>query len=200
VDINPTINAFSGLQNPELMIQNMQAVIASNLVWIDKVFGLAEVIKIEDTTFPACYMLGNNDPLNVFPNDNWSSHSFFLRGRDSVTYIKGEQLSPVMHGRRVMALSIIVCADLRRISIPGIDFVVSASNARKELIDCIESKMIGIGQGGFVIDEVVENPEDVFDGFTLSSVPINLYTFPSKCWRVNGTLTWWNACKTVSWA
>lgn len=199
MDINPTISNFTGLQNPEQMIQEMQGKIVTNLTWIEKVFGLAEVIKLEDTTFPAVYLPGNNDPLNVFPNDNWTSHAFFLRGKNAVTYVKNETTSPVMHGRNEAELSIIFVVDLKRISNSGTDFHVASSNARKEILNCIQTKFIGIGTGGFVVDEIIEDPELVFEEFTIASVPVNLYTFPVKCFRFKGTLTWWDMCKTVSW-
>lgn len=172
---------MNGYINPEIFIPlnavgidrelgKIQTGLAS-LGFIEKIFGRSYLQKdrimdsksFEKTIFaPYCY-LKNNEPINVMPNDNLNSQSFFFVHDPEGLQDEGVLVNTIFSNSLV---SLIVWGSLTQMGIESSEVVKIA--ILRELKKHPE----------VVLNQVFQNFDRVFDRFTLTDQMINYNKLP----------------------
>ena len=189
----PNIPIFANLLGTEKRVQELQQRIAE-LDWLEYSFGLCKRVTLEqndDTDqAPVVYVGANEDSLDVrpWPNDTWKSYAFWdLMEASEFDYFdntNAHRRYPKV--RQPVALIVVLNNKL----ISDIDYNVTHSICRNELINKLNNSRIP-GGGIYEITNIIENlPLEVFDGFDVGD---NLME-PRSMLRVEGLLTYTTDC------
>jgi len=167
----------------DAIITNLQVELGAKLSWLEKSFGKAETVVKEENgnefAFPAILISKTQDMLPLIPNDNFTAYSFFLTSSDEEV-IEYQNHIPNFYARTISAIFWI--SNLRKVD------DTKLYNFREELI--LEAKKVirsaNIGDGNFVtLTTMVDDPQDIYEGFTVESIKKQLLTYPATGFRIN---------------
>lgn len=154
------------VKNPVLLdkvVVGVQDSLAAELPWLDHVFGQAErlvkdVEGIRKYT-PNIY-LGNNEYLQVLPDESLGSHCFFIHDDPvEVDWARGER------SRFTGTLNLIVWVDMR-----GFDDDDRNREKVKGQVLKVLNGGLRLRHGHLICTSVYDRAENVYQGFTLDEV------------------------------
>jgi len=189
----PNIPIFLNLLGTEKRVQELQQKIAE-LDWLEYSFGLCKRVTIErdddEEQAPVVYVGTREDSLDVrpWPYDSWKSYAFWdLMEASEFLYfdnVNAHRRYPKIQ----QPVALIVVLNNKLIS--NVDYNVTHSICRNELINKLNNSRIS-GGGIFEITGITENlPAEVFDGYDVGD---NLME-PRSMLRVEGVLTYTQDC------
>ena len=191
--VTPVVPTFLGLKNIEAKVQEMQAIIAANLPWLNYSFGLADrfVEQGEDGAriYPAAFMT-NGDPYDCMPNDR---HAFsFWRIADPTTLEHFDENAYERWPYMLTEIDFILFANIQRID-NNLSMYITRSKLRQDIINTLSNKMKGSYK--LVPLTVFENDiTEVYSGYSTEQIDNIMKQLPYWAIRVNCQLRYISDC------
>lgn len=186
-------------ENPfgiDIVVKGLQSAYSDELEWLEKSFARAvvrseqrgEVAESGELTtnyiYPAIFVQKGYDFLNMLELDNWDAYSFFI-ARDPEDVLEFEEGIRNTYER---TLSSIFWFNLERVK-PSrqTDYL---EELKREIIEVITNAQFpDTDDGGSVlgveIDEIFDEPENIFEGFSVELEKSQLLYFPYRGLRID---------------
>lgn len=191
----------------DIISTRLQIEYEDNLDWLEKSFGRAVIRSeqrgevqdsgeglTEDYIYPAMFVNEKYDFLNMLELDNWDAYSFFL-ARDPESVIEYEEGIRNTYERR---LSNIFWFNLERVKENRFDDYLE--ELKREILSVIANAQFPDTEtGGSVLGvevlEVYDEPENIFEGFSLDLEKTQLLYFPYRGLRIDMTCQYVDECQ-----
>lgn len=168
----------------DIPIEAIQDRMASMLPWLDTIFGKCERVTAKDKdgrniTFPAWYN-EKKDYIKVMPDDRTLKNMAFFTLDDPARLLES--------GKYSIGFSAIIWGDMRRVT----------SERNTEVVKAQVLKALRVANpaiGSVRVNEVYENAESVWRGFTVNETDAYFMMHPYFALRVNGTLYLNEVCR-----
>ena len=185
--INPTIPVISNPIGIDKPIQEIQIALSAGLPWLKKSFGRAWMYSERDPSgkvqkYPKCYC-GGNDYLNVLPNDQLISQSFFsVRSPEKVENFNREGGG----NHKTREVSIIFWGNLKKID--GSKSYIYTEELKKQ-VEMILIQHENIQSINAYYDE---KADDIFAPFTLNDVEGQYLVYPLTGFKFDVTIKYFD--------
>lgn len=181
--------------NPQLLdrvIEVIQSALADNLPWLNFAFGKAERIKkdIDGRVYylPTVYV-GKNEYEEITPDDKTLGNYAFCTVAEPqyVDWVNGQ------NNRLRATINIIVWVDMRTVE-PTDER--NKELVKRDILRVLNGK-VALKDGTFRINQIYENAERVFEGFTLDEIDNQSFMHPFCGWRFCGDMTIADYCENI---
>lgn len=185
------LEKITKVKNPVLfdaVIANMQDEMAKQLPWLNHLFGRAERLqqKVEGVRkfTPNVYM-GNDEYLTLLPDQGLGNYCFFLMDEPEVVEWAVGERSLLKCG-----FSLVMWFDMRTIDD---DDERNTEKIKADVLHVLNGG-IWLRNGSYVLDNIYQRAENVFQDFTLDEVENQFLMSPFAGFRIHGTMMIRNAC------
>lgn len=197
--VAPVVPTFLGLKNIEARVQDMQAIIAANLTWLDYSFGLVDrhVEAGEDKAYayPAAVMQ-NGDPYDCMPNDR---HAFsFWKTSDPTTMEYSDPNAYERWPHITVPIDFVVFANINRVD-NKLNPYITRSKMRQDILNVLSNKM----GGNFKLTPVAifENDmAEIYSDYSIEQIENIKKQLPYWAIRVECELTFISDCGPNAYA
>lgn len=178
-------------------IQELQIALGSQIDWLDRSFGRSwRGVRKEDgfrrpIYYPEVFQGMDKDPLKLSPgNDNTKSYSFFRVHDPAVTndFQQGE------FSNFNQTVSLIFWVNLKKIdSTKNYNYI---SDLIREVKDVIRNTYFSGQNARIVMNEVYEDPFNVWQTYTLDTIDFQRLEYPHKGFRIQCQMFYLENCET----
>lgn len=171
------------LDNPvgvDTIVKVLQADLLT-LPWIEKSFNRATIMSNIDENqvnqiYPVCFVGDNKDEFPMIGNDNWSAYSFFATQEDEA-FVDYSQFDT---NEMTRELSLYVWINLDKTQ--EIEAFGYPENLKQQ-VELLLKTAIFDNNDYIEITNIVDNPLDIYDGFTVDPTKTQLLYAPYKGYR-----------------
>lgn len=174
----------------EVIIAEMQTILADKLTWLDYSFGKCQRLRAnlveKESYFPAIH-IEKGEYLNVFPCSELGNFSFFyLPDPVSVAF------KPHQYNQLKVKFALIFWFNLETIITASDDRNLEA--VKSQILDLLTRKMF-LTNGYLLIDNIFEQAENIYKGFDIKEIDTQFLTQPYAGLRFEGTLIFNEICE-----
>lgn len=182
------------LEGIDSKIQLLQLALEDNLSWLQYSFGKCErhekIIEGTKEVYPVCFVDNTTDPIDVRPNDNYESMSFWeVQDPGRISY--DDEYAIRKYAMWEYDVSLIIWANLKRID--SSHYNETKSRMRQDIIDVFETKLVG-SDVTFWVEQIFEKDIlQIFVGYDLNNEE-NIIKRPFVAFRINGIIRFKRKC------
>lgn len=185
---NPITPSLTSLKGVDKKIEDIKA--QMSFTWLDKAFGLADIIRQGETVIPACFEGNRIDPISMLPSDLYKSYCFWVRepAAEAETENNYPNRFPVFNYN----VGCIFYMDIRRID-NTLTYKETKSKVREDIFNFFNNLHFA-GQLAYV-GLVEDDMEAIFEGYTVEET---YRTYPRWAIRINFVLSFRDNCYTTN--
>jgi len=165
------------------IVKSLQVRFSTNLTWLTKSFNRAVITSNIDPNgdrheSAKCFISNGQDELDMIVNDNWTAYCFFL-ARDNESVLEYRDNQDSLYERE---LSVYFWLNMDEVD-PTKDYPY-LEEIKREILKEIRSTSFS-GDSDIEILDVIDNPLDVFEGFTVDPDKTQLLYNPYAGLRID---------------
>ncbi len=187
----PNIPLITSPVGVDKAIQEIQVLLANNLLWLDRSFGRANTgskkVQGRDFYYPEVYD-GSAEYLDVSPNDNLIAQSFFIvDDPEKINSFIPYQTTGLFQ----FNVSIIFWYNLDEVKRSQ---SYSYNHRFTEELKKQILEVLMLNQSNFIPDSMSESVEEIYKGYSIDNVASQTLKHPFAGLRINGILSFEDEC------